>query len=233
MAWTRWLWRSLLALLMLCDAAAIAFNAASAVHGAKVAIPPIVVSAELWDLWLLSWLAAALWSRPATSRPRIIEEIAHWTPTLAGVFILSYGSAFQYSGPLRWLNTAKPVSLTDGASWIATGLGAAGLGFTWWARVSLGSLWSGSVSLKQDHAVVRSGPYNLVRHPIYTGLILAAMALALQIGMAANLFGACLFAFGLWLKAALEERFLAEELGPAAYADYRRSTPMLVPFWPA
>ena len=109
----------------------------------------------------------------------------------------------------------------------------AGLLFTWWARISLGSLWSGSVSRKEGHTVIQNGPYRLVRHPIYTGLILAAFAQAIQIGQAANLLGALLMTFGFWLKARLEERFLSQELGPEAYADYRRRTPMLVPFWPA
>jgi protein-S-isoprenylcysteine O-methyltransferase Ste14 len=109
----------------------------------------------------------------------------------------------------------------------------AGLFFTWWARIALGSLWSGSVGRKEGHTLVRVGPYRLVRHPIYTGLILAALASAAQIGMAANLAGAVVLTFGLWLKARLEERFLSAQLGAEAYAEYRRGTPMLVPFWPA
>jgi protein-S-isoprenylcysteine O-methyltransferase Ste14 len=88
------------------------------------------------------------------------------------------------------------------------------------------------VSAKENHVVVRSGPYGLVRHPIYTGLILAAFAQAIEVGQAANLVGAVLFSLGLWLKARLEERFLGQELGADAYADYRRRIPMLIPFWP-
>jgi protein-S-isoprenylcysteine O-methyltransferase Ste14 len=81
--------------------------------------------------------------------------------------------------------------------------------------------------------VIQSGPYHLVRHPIYTGLIVAALAQGVLIGMAANLVGAVLVGLGFWLKARLEERFLSQELGAATYAEYRRRTPMLVPFWPA
>jgi protein-S-isoprenylcysteine O-methyltransferase Ste14 len=80
--------------------------------------------------------------------------------------------------------------------------------------------------------VIQGGPYRLVRHPIYTGLIIAAVAQGALIGMAANLVGALLMAFGFWLKARLEERFLSKELGAATYSEYRRRTPMLVPFWP-
>ena len=109
---------------------------------------------------------------------------------------------------------------------------AAGFGFTWWARVTLGDLWSGTVSRKQDHEIIERGPYGLVRHPIYTGIIFAAFATAIQIGLAASLVGASLMTLGFWMKARLEERFLSAELGEGAYADYRRRTPMLVPFWP-
>jgi protein-S-isoprenylcysteine O-methyltransferase Ste14 len=100
------------------------------------------------------------------------------------------------------------------------------------ARISVGSLWSGSVSRKDDHTVIQSGPYPLVRHPIYTGLIVAAVAQGVLISMAANLAGALLMTFGFWLKARLEESFLSQELGAAVYSDYRRRTPMLAPFWP-
>jgi protein-S-isoprenylcysteine O-methyltransferase Ste14 len=112
-----------------------------------------------------------------------------------------------------------------------TGLVALGLAFTWWARLTLGDLWSGAVVRKEAHSVVRRGPYRLVRHPIYTGLIFALLALAIQAGRPAGLVGAALMATGFWVKARLEERFLSVELGEA-YADFRRVTPMLIPFWP-
>jgi protein-S-isoprenylcysteine O-methyltransferase Ste14 len=107
-----------------------------------------------------------------------------------------------------------------------------GFMFAWWARLTLGDLWSGHVTRKEGHVIVERGPYRLVRHPIYTGLIAAVFALALTIGSPAGLLGAALIAIGFAIKARLEERFLSAELGEAGYADYRRRTPMLVPFWP-
>jgi len=80
--------------------------------------------------------------------------------------------------------------------------------------------------------VIQTGPYRLVRHPIYTGMLIAVWALAVQLGAAASLIGAALMTFGFWMKARLEERFLSAELGEAAYADYRDRTPMLIPLWP-
>jgi protein-S-isoprenylcysteine O-methyltransferase Ste14 len=196
-------------------------------------IEPLETTAELWNAWLLSWLIAAIWSRPATATPALRDQVIHWTPTIVGFLLLAEGSAFQFEGPLHIINTSMLWQASFPVQWALAGVCAAGLAFTWWARITLGSLWSGSVSRKEDHTVVSAGPYRLVRHPIYTGIILAAFAMAIEIGMAINLIGACLMTYGLWLKARLEERFLSAELGEAAYADYRRTTPMLIPFWPS
>ena len=93
-------------------------------------------------------------------------------------------------------------------------------------------LWSGTITRKQDHRIVDTGPYALVRHPIYTGLLLAGFATAIARGRWEALIGAALFALGCWIKARQEERFLSEELGHE-YAAYRKRVPMLVPFLPA
>jgi protein-S-isoprenylcysteine O-methyltransferase Ste14 len=178
----------------------------------------------LWDAWVVSWTVAMVWSRRTAARPPALDQLVHWLPTVIGFGLLAFGSSATHFAPL-W-------RLPDAAGWALAGVCAAGLLFTWWARISLGSLWSGSVSRKADHTVIQNGPYRLVRHPIYTGLIAAALAQGVLIGMFANLLGALILAFGFWLKARLEERFLSQELGEAGYSEYRRRTPMLMPFWP-
>jgi protein-S-isoprenylcysteine O-methyltransferase Ste14 len=219
-----WLGRGALALLGLALAANVLANLYFAMFD-RLAISPAEACSLMWDAWIVSWIVAVVWSRPTAARPPAIDQLVHWLPTLIGILLLAFGSIATHFTPL-WI-------LPEAADWSLAGLCAAGLLFTWWARISLGSLWSGSVSRKDDHTVIQSGPYRLVRHPIYTGLILAAFAQGLLIGQAANLLGAVLMALGFWLKARLEERFLSQELGAAAYSDYRRRTPMLVPFWPA
>jgi len=197
-------------------------------HGTPV--NSLAASAFIWDVWIVSWIVTARWSRPATAQPAALDQALHWTPTLIGVCLMSFGSAIPTG--LKALDTPLWRISTE-TGWMLTAACAAGLLFTWWARISLGSLWSASVSRTDGHTVVRRGPYRLVRHPIYSGVILAALAYAVQIDMAANLTGALLVTFGFWLKALLEERFLSRELGDEAYADYRRRTPMLIPFLPA
>jgi protein-S-isoprenylcysteine O-methyltransferase Ste14 len=217
-----WLGRGLLALLGLLLAANVLINLYLAIIHRVVLGPQEAITLS-WDAWIVSWIGAVVWSRRATARPAAVDQI-HWLPTLVGLALLAFGSAATHFRPL-WV-------LPESAEWALAGICAAGLLFTWWARIALGSLWSGSVSAKEDHVVIRNGPYGLVRHPIYTGLIIAAFAQSIQVGQAANLVGAVLFSLGLWLKARLEERFLGQELGTDAYADYRRRIPMLIPFWP-
>jgi protein-S-isoprenylcysteine O-methyltransferase Ste14 len=218
-----WLGRGILAILGLLVAASVVANVYFVI-AYRLAVSPIVASTLMWDVWMVSWIVAMVWSRRAAARPPALDQLVHWLPTAIGFGLLAFGSLRTHFAPL-W-------RLPGVAGWVLAGVCGAGLLFTWWARVSLGSLWSGSVSRKEDHTVIQGGPYRLVRHPIYTGLIVAAVAQGALIGMAANLIGALLMTFGFWLKARLEERFLSKELGAATYSEYRRRTPMLVPFWP-
>jgi protein-S-isoprenylcysteine O-methyltransferase Ste14 len=115
--------------------------------------------------------------------------------------------------------------------WYLVGLALvlAGLGFTVVARVWLGRNWSGMVTLKQDHELIRSGPYALVRHPIYSGLLLALIGTAIVVGRWRALIALVLFLVGILLKMRKEEQFMAEAFGDA-YARYRGEVAALVPF---
>jgi protein-S-isoprenylcysteine O-methyltransferase Ste14 len=112
--------------------------------------------------------------------------------------------------------------------WAMVGLCALGLAFTWWARLHMGKLWHGGIVRMENHRVIRSGPFGLVRHPIYTGMIVALLAVAVLQARAQALLGVMLFALGFILKARLEERFLEVELPD--YAEYRTRVRMIVPF---
>jgi protein-S-isoprenylcysteine O-methyltransferase Ste14 len=114
----------------------------------------------------------------------------------------------------------------------ALALATLGFAFCWWARIHLGRLWSGTITRKADHHVVDTGPYALVRHPIYTGILLAIFATMLAKGSLPGIAAAVLITTGLWMKARLEEAWLRSELGAEAYDEYRQRVPMLVPFGP-
>jgi protein-S-isoprenylcysteine O-methyltransferase Ste14 len=106
----------------------------------------------------------------------------------------------------------------------------AGFAFAWWARIYLGKLWSGRITRKEGHRIVDTGPYALVRHPIYTGLLTSAIATTAIKGSVHAFIGLGMLLIAYQLKARLEEKFLSEELGAEAYAAYRRRVPMLIPF---
>ena len=109
-----------------------------------------------------------------------------------------------------------PLSSTGVFAWAMVWLAAAGFLFAWWARIYLGRLWSGSITRKEGHRVVDTGPYRFVRHPIYTGIIIAGIATAAVNGTLRGVIGAVLLIVGYWLKARIEERFLRSELGAQA-----------------
>src|SRR5262249_17077424 len=103
-----------------------------------------------------------------------------------------------------------------------------GLGFAVWARVHLGRFWSGTVTLKADHALIRTGPYALTRHPIYTGLLSAFTGTALGRDSVAGLLGLGLRVAALVVKLHQEERPLRGHCGPA-YQQYQAEVPALLP----
>jgi protein-S-isoprenylcysteine O-methyltransferase Ste14 len=193
-------------------------------------VRPLAVTYGLWGVWVVSWGLASFWRKRTAARAPFVGTAVYLIPTVIGGVLMGLGGS-QNAGAVAF-GAWRLWRLSEPAGWVAVGLVALGFAFTWWARVTLGDLWSSAVTRKEGHELVERGPYRLVRHPIYTGLILAAVVLAAEIGTAASLAGAALMSFGFWLKARLEERFLGDELGQAAYADYRRRTPMLIPFWP-
>jgi protein-S-isoprenylcysteine O-methyltransferase Ste14 len=105
-----------------------------------------------------------------------------------------------------------------------------GLAFTWTARLHLGPLWSSTSAPTEDHRIVDTGPYGIVRHPVYAGLLLAVIATAIERGRIESVAAALVLIAGVSLRAKLEERFLRRDLGDAVYGSYRRRVPMLVPF---
>ncbi len=188
-------------------------------------MPPGIAIAALWIGWVVSWLIAALWSNRTEKRPGTSVEIRHRVPTLIGALLMLV-PAHGYDGALRLWHV-------DGAgAWLCVALVALGIAFAWWARIHLGRLWSGNVTRKADHHVVDTGPYRIVRHPIYTGLLLSLLATAVAKGTLPGVVGFAFLLLGVWMKARLEERWLAQELSDNAYSDYRKRVPMLLPFGP-
>lgn len=105
---------------------------------------------------------------------------------------------------------------------------AVGLGLAVWARRRIGRNWGSPTSQKKDPELVVSGPYRLVRHPIYAGLLLALGGTAIALSLT-WLIGVLLAATYFIHSATVEERYLSAQF-PDAYPPYKGSTRMLVPF---
>jgi len=186
---------------------------------------PAVIFIAAWLTWGLSWVAAAFRTAKTERTVATGQVWLYRLLVIAGAILLFHRTSQALGAERLW-----SVGLDGG--YALAGLAIAGFLFTWWARLHLGRLWSATITRKEGHRVVDTGPYGLVRHPIYTGLLLATLVTAIAEATIPALAGFGLISLGLWLKARLEEAFLAEELGAQAYGDYRRRVPMLVPFGP-
>ena len=176
-----------------------------------------------WGLWLISWFAAAGWSSRTARRPDAVRESVYRVLTAAGAILLFGHPNWRWLSATVW----RPGNATRWALVVVT---MCGLAFTWWARIVLGRLWSSGVTRKVDHEVIVAGPYRFVRHPIYSGIILAVLATAVVQGTESALLGAALIVLGTFMKARVEESFLRRELGEDRYDAYARRVPMFVPF---
>jgi len=177
----------------------------------------------LWIFWLAYWVVVARATHETRRREGFGSRLSHYGPLIAGGLCLGVpnilGAALEQpfrTATLTWLL-------------LANALVVIGLGFSALARVWLGRNWSAEVTVKQGHELVRSGPYALVRHPIYTGLLLALTGTALMIGKWRALIGLVLLVVALLRKLTIEERFMTEQFGEA-YVHYRAEVPALIPF---
>ena len=113
--------------------------------------------------------------------------------------------------------------------WIGVVLTASGLLFSIWARHHLGANWSQAVTIKQDHQLVTSGPYAYVRHPIYTGLLLALFGTAVAIGKWRGLVAVVLVFAVLFYKLRFEEKLMRAQF-VESYETYSRRVSALIPY---
>ena len=177
----------------------------------------------VWIAFLLYWMAMSLGNKRVVRKQSPAGRLLQFA--VGGfAFVLLWGRMFQ-TGPLA--RRIIPLNVV----WIAIGLAltCAGIAFAVWARVTLGKNWSGIVTVKQDHQLIRTGPYALVRHPIYSGLLLAIIGTAVSLGRVRSFLAVAVILVGWWLKWRAEEDFMVQEFGEQ-YEQYRRETPALIPF---
>jgi protein-S-isoprenylcysteine O-methyltransferase len=162
-------------------------------------------------VWLLSAVRLKPVARVSDSGSRMWEMLI-----LVCAAELLFGTA-----PKIALLDARCLPALAGLMGLGIALTAAGAVFSIVARLYLGQNWSATATIKQDHQLIRSGPYGLVRHPIYTGTLMAAIGTAIALGEIRDLLALPLVIVGFRLKARSEERLLMSNFGDR-YAAYRR-----------
>lgn len=113
--------------------------------------------------------------------------------------------------------------------WIGLAIETAGVAFAIWARFTLGKLWSGTITFKEGHRLVQSGPFAITRHPIYTGALVAVLGTALNHGNVRDLIVPAILILGFSMKISKEEKLMAEHFGDE-HRDYRARVRRLIPF---
>ncbi|MCL5005518.1 MAG: isoprenylcysteine carboxylmethyltransferase family protein [Acidobacteria bacterium] len=180
-----------------------------------------LVVLSLWLVFVVVWVAGAFATKPTARRQSRGSRLRHRALGLLAV-------AVMFTKYFQWL--ARPFyPASSVVAYTGLVLTAAGIGFAVWARFSLGENWSGIVTVKQNHTLVRQGPYEIVRHPIYSGILLGLLGTALADREWRTLVAAGLLALMLVSKSRLEERFMTEEFGDE-YREYQRRVKGLIPF---
>lgn len=176
-----------------------------------------------WIILCVFWFVMAFGVKRAVKRQSAAGRLLHIAVGVVAYMLL--GTERLSWGPLRH----RFVSWQH--EWVVAGVAItyAGVALAIWARTILGGNWSASVTVKHDHSLVRQGPYSTVRHPIYSGLLLAGLGTALVIGQVHCLIAVAIGLVGFYAKARLEERFMIGRFGEE-YEEYRRHTWALVPF---
>jgi protein-S-isoprenylcysteine O-methyltransferase Ste14 len=173
-----------------------------------------------WGIFWVGWLAASAGAKRGQRAP------GNWA-RFAGVRVVLV-LAVVILVRLRVLNLHGVRHVSDPVLWgVGLAIWVLGLGLAVWARIHLGRNWGMPTSTKEDPELVTSGPYRTIRHPIYTGILLALTGSAIAVSVW-WLIGVPLIGGYFVYSAFVEERNMTR-LFPRAYPEYQQSTKMLIP----
>jgi len=177
----------------------------------------------LWLGLIIFWIAMARGGKAIVERETAFSRLSHYLPLAIALCLLAAPDL-----PFAPLNKRfAPLSL-----WLVQ-VGAvltfAGIAFAIWARLWIAGNWSSDVTLKRDHELITTGPYRWVRHPIYTGILLALLGTALAVGEWRALLAVVLAGAAFWRKLGIEEVVMRRQFG-AAYGRYADHVSALIPF---
>jgi len=176
-----------------------------------------------WGVFIVVWMLAAIFTKRTVYRETLSQRLRYVIPIIIGWFLLFRGNRLPY--PLN----VRLIPHTDAMLAVAAMLSVCGLALLLWARVILGRNWSGIVTLKEEHELIVRGPYRLVRHPIYTGLLVLLIGTVILQAHLGGIIGLVLVFVSLWIKLSDEEELMLKQF-PDQYAAYRLRVKRVIPF---
>ncbi len=174
-----------------------------------------------WVIAVVFWIASAFSVKATKERPPFPGRLIYLWILFAALLLFS-----AKVGGLSLQRSILPHTLPIGI--LADVIVLLGLVIAIWARSVLGTNWSSRVTLKQDHELIQRGPYRLVRHPIYSGLLLMVFGTAVLAGRVGGFIAVIISFCGVWIKLHQEEVLLSKHF--PEYAEYKSRTKALVPF---
>ena len=187
------------------------------------------ISIILWCAWYVYWIVSARHRvRNTPDAPAKHESFAGrlvYMVILILGFVLLFGRVRMPYGQMRLWSASR---ISDA---LGLAIQAIGLAFSVWARRALGKNWAARVTIGAKQELIVAGPYRIVRHPIYSGLLFALIGTAVIAVNLNALAGFLLILVSVVIKLRREESALREHFGEA-YADYASQVPALVPGWP-
>ena len=175
-----------------------------------------------WIVFLAYWFISAQKLKSVKQREPRAERLVQII-----FMVVAYSLMFNDRLGYGWLAT-RFVTASSAIGILGVTMTIAGIAFAIWARWHLGENWSATVTLKEGHELIGTGPYRRIRHPIYTGMLLAFAGTALALGEYRALVSLCIVVIAFYMKAKKEERFLTQEFGEKFLAHCRR-TGMFLP----
>ena len=175
-----------------------------------------------WFIWIVWWLVSATRLNRMKQREPAGEWLLRFVLMFAAFWLLFRSGA--YLGDLNSRFVPHNTLVRDAGA----ALTCLGLAFSIWARQHIGRYWSSTVSLRADHQLIRTGPYSRIRHPIYTGILLALTGTVLADGHYRAIVAFVIILAGLIWKARQEENLLTREFGPA-FEEHKRLTGFFLP----
>ncbi|HEY4341424.1 MAG TPA: isoprenylcysteine carboxylmethyltransferase family protein [Steroidobacteraceae bacterium] len=179
----------------------------------------------LWLIWGAYWWAQSRGAKATARQESLFSRVSYMAPLLVAFALLWFPRL-----PIPVLRE-RFLPLVEWPLWAGAGatLTATGLSLAIWARAHLGRNWSATITIKEDHELTTDGPYRAVRHPIYTGLLLAFVGQAIARGELQEAVAVALALWSFWRKLRIEEQWMREQFG-VGYQAYARQVSALIPF---